>query len=608
MTVLSFPRFRGINRALNTADLPVGAADAASNCLLRSGEIRPLRSDEASATNLPAVGRRSVYRYRPKGRALPDLWLSWAARGVRAVAGPLPDDAYDRVYWTGQGYPRMADYLAVTTGTGVDYPKRGYRLGVPAGPAGLTAVRNGALADGAQTFDTAYVYTLVTQFGEEGPPSPATGVVTFNKGQGITVSFPVIDATTVDNFDDYAFGPGSKKRLYRAAAGTETAAYLFVAEENLSDQAVVVDNRHALQLGEALPSLDWMRPPDDDAATFPTGPLQGLTSLPGGVLAGFSGRSVYLSEPYLPHAWPTAYRVAVDRDIVALGVTSAGLVVLTDGKPYVLSGSAPGSLAPVQVEFPQGCVNADSVVDMGGYLLYVSPDGLARIGGVEAELVSRAYLPAEQWNARFPGAKTSGCAFYWEGAYVFLGENAADSFLYDPDTEGFVGLDETCFGGWTDREDGRLYLTSAAAAALDQFASDANGERRLATWRCPPQRFAQLRSFGALYLSCDSPRRAGEYVELRIRSQFDVGRSVSYGIRLTLSEGSLTQFTTGEADFSGYTELMPLANLAGGAAPPWVFRLPPMPGYIWEVEVRSNLTVRGLHLADDPGEFSQVEG
>ena len=558
MSILSFPRFRGINHALNTEDLPIGSAVDADNCLLRSGEIRPLNESAQTPDSLPDGDRETIFRYRPTDRALSDVWLSWAIKGIRALPGPLPDDAYDRVYWTGDGHPRMADYDAVTVG-GADYPNASYRLGVPAPPNGLAAriggvssgvderpgfggagvgyVYNGRKAETAAdignggdhyfgtadgmngvdnwdmlkaavycAFDTMdendveHVADVHRRHGEpgrsarlsegqlpvgrmahsdqrggeqrrqDGPGSqrgdgrrrdvpgrrrrhrvlllPRGGRRFAGRGVCVHAGDPVrgrrppvravershdkrgpggrgrvsrsTDAATISDFDERALGAGAKKRLYRANPGTLNAAFQFAGEQDLDDAGEFSDMTNNFLLGEALPSRNWTGPPDDDAALHPTGPLAGIIALPGGVFAGFSGRTVYLSEPGLPHAWPTDYRVTADSDIVALSLTVGGLVALTDGKPSLISGSHPSSMAATPIEFPQGCVNAATAVDMGGYLLYVCPDGLARIDGAGGQLASRNYLPAKDWSAAFPLGFANACAFYWEGAYVLL--------------------------------------------------------------------------------------------------------------------------------------------------------------------------------------------
>ena len=58
------------------------------------------------------------------------------------------------------------------------------------------------------------------------------------------------------------------------------------------------------------------------------GPLQGLTYISNGIMAGFAGRQVCLSVPYLPHAWPISYRYTLDEDIVGVGTTPSAAAFL----------------------------------------------------------------------------------------------------------------------------------------------------------------------------------------------------------------------------------------------------------------------------------------
>jgi hypothetical protein len=129
--------------------------------------------------------------------------------------------------------------------------------------------------------------------------------------------------------------------------------------------------------------------------------MQGLTAVANGVFAGFSGNRFCLSEPFLPHAWPIDYRITLEEDIVAIGGVSNGVVALTDGRPYFITGTDPSAMTAVQMDIAQACVNARSVVDMGSYLLYAGPDGLVAVTGGQGEVVTQGLISAKQWNADF---------------------------------------------------------------------------------------------------------------------------------------------------------------------------------------------------------------
>ena len=86
-------------------------------------------------------------------------------------------------------------------------PTTTYRLGVPAPDGAPTVAVSGTGNEGAIDITTAYVYTFVTEFGEEGPPSPPSEFVEFEEGQTRTVTLPSLHT------GNYAFGSGSLVRV-----------------------------------------------------------------------------------------------------------------------------------------------------------------------------------------------------------------------------------------------------------------------------------------------------------------------------------------------------------------------------------------------------------
>ena len=229
-----------------------------------------------------------------------------------------------------------------------------------------------------------------------------------------------------------ALGTGGKVRLYRANAGTDTAVYQFVDEVPLPFIDPIIDNHASFALGEALPSFDWFAPPDTNDTLYPDGPLLNLTALPGGILAGSSGRGIFFSVPGLPHAWPPDWKITVDEDVVALRAVSSGLAVLTQGRPYLISGTHPQNMAAERIEFPQACLSEEAVVDMGGWIIYAAPDGLAKLEGVKGELLTAPFNTPKQWRSRYKGGSLKG--YFWEDNAVFLPTAAADGdgFIVDP--------------------------------------------------------------------------------------------------------------------------------------------------------------------------------
>ena len=249
----------------------------------------------------------------------------------------------------------------------------------------------GGPSDANIDFETSYVYTFVTAYGEEGPPSPASTVITTDDNQTVNLS----NLETSSNKSNTNL---LKKRIYRSNTGSNTTAFQFVAEVTLAT-TTFADTSNNNELAEVIPSTTWIAPPDDDTSLYPDGPMKGMRALPGGVFAGFTGKRICFSEPFLPHAWPAAYRIALEEEIVAIKVVSNGVLVTTKGVPYLVTGSGPDTMTAIRIESSQANLNKRSMVDMGPYVIYASPDGLIAAEGTTVRNLTEGIITPSQWQA-----------------------------------------------------------------------------------------------------------------------------------------------------------------------------------------------------------------
>lgn len=291
-------------------------------------------------------------------------------------------------------------------------------------------------ADSADRLSTrAYVTTFVNAAGDESAPSDPTDPIDVVPQEKVTFPADSIPLTS-PNYTIGDFQAPTKLRLYRTDA---TGRFRLLEEITIVDTASngfhdteYVDSKTDAQLGEPISTTDWLPPPDK---------LQGVVNAPGGTVVGFQGKTVCPSVPYAPYAYPLAYRTACDYDIVGLVPTAAGIAVLTQGLPYLLTGTDPSSWAAVKLEAQQACVARRSIVDMGDYGMYASPDGLVAINGATVELVTREVMTRDQWQEYNPStivaAQTEG---RYIATYVPLAGGSRKGFLYDPRTQTFTDL------------------------------------------------------------------------------------------------------------------------------------------------------------------------
>jgi hypothetical protein len=439
-------RFAGIAPGVSPRLLADQFGQIAENIDFESGRLVSTKTD-ADEFTLADSTQRSIYKYEYGSSS--SVWLQWD-KEVDVVPGPIPGDTDDRLYFTGDTYPRIGWSTTIVSGS--SYPNNSYRLGVPA-PSSAPTVAITGTADATLTpNDVSYVYTYVTADGREGPPSAPSTVVEMVDGQTATIGM------TNETFSSgHNLGSGSLKRIYRSNTGSTNTQFQFVKQIPIADESEP-DSSDAATLGEVLPSDTWIGPPDDDTSLYPDGQLKGLIPLAQGVMAGFTGKRFCLSEPFLPHAWPIQYRITTEEDIVAIASTANGVAALTNGQPYFITGTDPSAMTAIRIDLAQACVNEHSVVDMGSYVLYAGPDGLCAIESSQGSVVTDGMISVKQWNADF--SPTTYRAFRHEGTYVAF--HASGGWVYDPRggeaTLSTLDISTDVRGGYHNPKDGQLYI------------------------------------------------------------------------------------------------------------------------------------------------------
>lgn len=426
---------KGIAPRVAKDKLASGFGVKALRCYQGAGTLRPFNGIEVELAG--PFSAKSIYLWgRSQGGS--GTWLT-SGNDVDYVRGTVPNDTKERTYYTGVSYPRMtyADIINTTS----------YKLGLPspAAPDGLSvqgAIPAEETDPEINTTSRVYVVTYVSELGEEGPPSSPSDKVDVHTSQYVAIN--ILPGAPTGNYNV------THKRIYRSAIDdTGSAGFFFVAQVPVA-QIGYSDSVDDENLGEELSSTDYSMPPADG---------KGLISLPNGVMAMFAGNTVYLSEPNLPHAWPSDYEYSVDHDIIGMGYFDSTIVVLTQEYPYILSGVHPAQMSLDKLTIPQGCVSKRSVFSSGNHVYYISPDGVMRVGSDGFALLTANNFDKETWGAYdWSEALTT----YHDGRlYVF---HSTGGFAFSPDNplETMVELSDTADAAFRDTLTDTLYLAQGS--------------------------------------------------------------------------------------------------------------------------------------------------
>ncbi len=406
--VVLLGNFGGMVPKLDPRALPDGMAALAYNCKLYAGTLQPFYGLKALNTLGAPASPVDFYDFVTSDGVEHYVGFADVTDVVRA---PLLNDAFDRLYFTNSSGPYITTRSNLAAG---NVPA--VALGVPA-PAFTNLVVGTSGGTTAYETTRVYVATLVSQYGEESAPSAPVTVTGNDDGTwtvtGInTLIAPAAQYTTLQYL-----------RLYRTVTTTQGVNFYQVAQFALNNlpTGVYTDGMASDVAANQyqLPSLAWNTPPAN---------LYGLVASPAGFLAAFVGRTVYFSEPYYPHAWPDAYQLAVEDDIVGLGLYGSTIVVLTKGRPYVIQGTQPGVMSLTKIDQPIPCLSRRGIVSMEGSVIFPTYDGLMAVSDSGLQLVTQSLLTKDQWSAYSPSTLV---ASQFEGRYYAFYNNA-NGFVFDP--------------------------------------------------------------------------------------------------------------------------------------------------------------------------------
>jgi hypothetical protein len=464
-----------------------------------------------------------------------------------------------------------------------------------------------------------YVYTYVSTFGsitEESAPSPASGIITLYSGDTVNISGFSTAPTT--NYNITAI------RIYRSVTGATTDSYEFVDQIPVTAATGVVvasgtstngvayssstypDLRTAAQLGEALGTIGWLPPPSD---------LAGLVSLPSGTLAGFSGNTVYFSEPFFPHAWPLDYALNVPHKVVGLAVFGTSVAVMTERFPYIINGGTPGDMSVERVPMLEPCVSKRSIVALDGGALYASPNGLMAVGFQQRSLVTNSLFRRDEWQQVVPGTIIAAT---FDGKYLGAYASDSTSFVLSPDdVPALSRIDLLATALHTDTKTGDLYYCSAADNKVYKFDADENNPLYY-EWKSKRFVFPQATTFSVLKLDGDYNQATlaaayqqqvaeilaynqahvgdpGGELNRTVLDLYDVNGSILLNVPPAASARSAQVYLYGDGDLHAALTLTSFDPV----------RIPPFKSRDIEIRLVGNLNVRSVQVATTVLELRQ---
>ena len=512
MTAVHIKAFRGQIPRVSERLLKPSNAARALNCKITAGSLDPLSGiGRVYDANRPL---ETIYRYRAtRSGSFTDNWLTWSEH-VDVVPSPNANDPYGRIYFTSDDFePRMSSYdLAIAS---APYPTAWYALGVAAPTTAPTVAHTGG---SSTTESRSYVYTYVTAFGEESPPSPPSNLYTSHLNatwniSGMQTAPPNIGTVTgatvisvdivrvtlnsvfgIAQYDTLTFagvtGMTSLNGSFRVESvdtATNRVTVALTTTQTYSSGGTWTRNApfnttgmvkriyrtvgtggSFLYVGEVpvatttfadtvlAAGLGEVLPTADSSP--PPKNLTSLISLPNGCLAGIAGNELCFSDPYMPYSWPIRNRYAFSGVGVSAIAASNSVIVLTETFPILYTGSDPEAMSGSTLETYAPCVSKRGVVDIGSGAIYPSFDGLWLVSTQQVQCITRKLYREVEWARLNPS--TFDAAFH-DGHYYanYTGQDDNRILIIDiGEPDSITEVDETANCLYRNDLDGKLYV------------------------------------------------------------------------------------------------------------------------------------------------------
>lgn len=381
---------------INTYNLGISKPTAAPTVTATSSEDAPTEADliPGSAGDLPStthsylmVNDDGVFFSAPLKTSI-DL----VNHRIRLLLDDN-EERFGRVEFGNEYYINTSSTLnrsvVIKNVRGIVYGSNGvkvYRL------FGQTYYLVGSLADELATLnDLVYDISANSTF-DENLVAPIAGIIqyvyTFYNSVDGTESAPsiasaeqeILSSVSLTDLQISSDPQVDKKKIYRIGGFITT--FSLVAEIDNTTTAYLDETEDVDIIGTVLTATNNVEAPIG---------LSFLTEAYA-MLFGAEGTKLRFTPVGEPNYWSEFFFLQFSTPITGIAPTTNGVIVLTEFKAHLITGTGPTSLSVYPLRGDQGCIDASSIQLVGGSAIWVSSDGVCVSSGSTVNVVTKSKL------------------------------------------------------------------------------------------------------------------------------------------------------------------------------------------------------------------------
>lgn len=255
----------------------------------------------------------------------------------------------------GTGIPQKTDDGTTFNNLGIDKPSA-----APTTTIGAVGVING-------TYQYCYTYYNVNDGTESAPSDYSAELVVIS--DKVNVGVVASTDTQVTNIRIYRLGGDLTAMSLVEQVANTTTTYV----DNLADDEIDGAVLDSFSYGQAPSGLKYLT--EANAMFF-----------------GAIGPKLRYSEIAIVDAWSSFNFIDFEEDITGIGNTANGLLVFTQHKTYIVTGTSPATLSKYLLSGNQGCLLHKSIQSVSGAIAWLSNDGICLSSGGPIEVITKDLL------------------------------------------------------------------------------------------------------------------------------------------------------------------------------------------------------------------------